>query len=83
MKTPTIFDIKNNCDSHFFDRATLRGFGQKMSDFRVYKTGDPTVFQTVAPRFYDRKPIGQSVHYWKLVGPNEFTLLGTTSEGES
>jgi hypothetical protein len=43
MKTPTISEIvakyrEMNPEGHFFDRDTLKFFGQKLSDFEVIQT---------------------------------------------
>ena len=41
----TIYDIKRICDergSHYFSRETLRNFGQRMKDFKVYKLTETT-----------------------------------------
>ena len=40
MKKPTIYEIANRTaktQPYFFSKATLKFFGQKKSDFRVYK----------------------------------------------
>ena len=49
MKTPTIYEIKadyyrHNPEGHYFDRATLKWFGQTMRDFHVNKTDKEGVF---------------------------------------
>ena len=54
MKKPTVYEIKaalagNPDETHFFDRATLRFFGQTMKSFRVTKTDRPGVFRLSAP----------------------------------
>jgi hypothetical protein len=45
-KTPTIADIKwmVGPSSHFFDRATMKFFGQTMRDFRVRKSPKGNIF---------------------------------------
>jgi len=51
MKKTTIYEIKQNLklengsDSHFFDRKTLKFFGQTMKDFTVSTTEDPDLFR--------------------------------------
>ena len=54
MKKPTIYEIKaalsqSEDENHFFDRATLRFFGQTMKSFRVTKTDRPGVYRLSAP----------------------------------
>lgn len=42
-KRPSIYDIKRNTagtSPNFFERATLKFFGQRLSDFSVYKQDD-------------------------------------------
>lgn len=46
-KKPTISEIKRNTKKnqpYYFDTKTLRYFGQKMSDFKVYMTKTGRVF---------------------------------------
>lgn len=50
----TIYDIKRlteNTAPMFFDRKTLKFFGQKMKDFKVYKLEDGK-YQICAPRLH-------------------------------
>jgi len=46
MKTPTIYDIKYliTNDSHYFDRSTMRFFGQTLKDFHVRKSPSGRIF---------------------------------------
>lgn len=55
MKTPTIYDIKYRTlenQFHFFDRDTLKFFGQTMKDFRVKKSPTGRIF-ILATMYYD------------------------------
>lgn len=46
---PTISDIADNCGpSHYFDKQTLKFFGQTRGMFKVTLTDDPTVFHISA-----------------------------------
>lgn len=66
-KKITAYDIKRGIDSYYFDRKTLKFFGQTMAMFKVYKINN-NLYQTIAPRKYK----GQSVAYWKHEGLNIF-----------
>lgn len=62
----TIHDIKrlSQTDSpHFFDRATLRFFGQTMKDFRVKRQYDGR-YRISAPIRHDGQIIGETVRYF-------------------
>lgn len=56
MKKPTIYEIKEltkKSSPNFFSADTMRFFGQRLSDFKVYKTDCKHKFLIVA---YSRKP---------------------------
>jgi len=64
MKTPSIYEIKRqvektNPSSHYFDRATLKFFGQSLTDFRVSKVDDYR-FLIAAPSYWSDKLMGYS-----------------------
>ena len=46
MKTPTIYDIKYQVQrtSHYFERDTMRFFGQTLKDFHVKKSPQGNIF---------------------------------------
>lgn len=46
MKTPTIYDIKYTIEneSHYFDRKSMRFFGQTLKDFKVIKSPQGNIF---------------------------------------
>jgi hypothetical protein len=54
---PTIYDIKHHVIAsdpdarHFFDRAALKAFGQRLSDFGIYKQEDGR-YLIKAPRYF-------------------------------
>ena len=67
-RTMTIYEIKRLIQStspHFFDRATLKFFGQTMRDFSVKKCADGR-YRISAPILnpYNRKPFGKTVRYF-------------------
>jgi hypothetical protein len=66
MKKPTISDIANNTKSHYFDKDTLKFFGQKRSSFKVFSTDVEGVFETVADRNIDGEKVGVSKQFWKF-----------------
>ena len=46
-KTPTIYDVKRDTEEDspfFFDRKSMRFFGQTMKSFHVNKTINPRIF---------------------------------------
>jgi len=55
----TIYDIKNslNESSHFFDRDTMKFFGQTIKDFKVKKSPLGRIF-IYAPSYWDGKLMG-------------------------
>jgi len=60
MKTPTIVEIKQATRKnapHFFDRATLKFFGQTMHSFKVIRSPGGRVF-VFAPRYDDVRLMG-------------------------
>lgn len=57
MLKPTIYDIKYNTTGNFFDRGTLRFFGQTMKDFKVKKSPSDRLY-IYAPIRVDRKVSG-------------------------
>lgn len=62
MKTPTIVEIKKATEQelpYFFDRETLRFFGQRMSSFKVRKSPGGRVF-IFAPIYYNDHLAGYS-----------------------
>lgn len=69
---PTIGDIADNCgQSHYFDRDTMKLFGQTRASFKVYPTNDPNIFQTVG---IDPRTKNRSVAYWSFTGTDKRTL---------
>ena len=55
-KKPTIYDLAHlnrEAGLHYFDRETLKFFGQTLRDFRVYRTEYPGIFLAEAT---SRKP---------------------------
>ena len=81
MKKPTIYDIKrllvcrDGSPSKYFDRETLRFFGQTMRDFAVYETEEKHVFKMVA----------KSKKFMRTVGnfKSEAFVKGTLCEPEN
>jgi hypothetical protein len=60
MKTPTIYDIKHDVqdnEPYFFDRKSMRVFGQTMKDFKVRRSPAGRIF-IYAPMFLNGKPLG-------------------------
>lgn len=51
-KKPTIWEIKNSITNEpkYFDRKTLKFFGKKVSDFKVYRTEKENEFLISAPQ---------------------------------
>ncbi len=68
-KAPTIHDIKHAqpSDCHFFDRASMRFFGQTMRSFSVSWNETHGTWQTTAG-MWDRSGrfMGTSVHLWEV-----------------
>lgn len=61
----TIYEIKERVretSPHFFDRKTLKFFGQTMKSFKVYEQSDGR-FIICAP-FGQGKPKGETVRYF-------------------
>jgi hypothetical protein len=76
-KKPTIYQIARGNDCYYFSRETLRFFGQTLSSFSVYKTGEAGVYKTSAER-----PFGESICYWRDLGLNKFERLGSCYKPE-
>ena len=69
---PTIGDSADNCgQSHYFDRDTMKFFGQTRASFKVYPTKDPNIFQTVGT---DPRTKNRSVAYWSFTGTDKRTI---------
>ncbi|MEI7792800.1 MAG: hypothetical protein WCI57_04925 [Candidatus Berkelbacteria bacterium] len=71
MKTLTIYDIKRfseDASPYFFDRKTLKFFGQTMKDFKVYKQTDGRYLIT-APMFdrFTGKQVGTTTRYFNPI----------------
>lgn len=70
MKKPTIYEIKaalsqSEDENHFFDRKTLKFFGQTMKSFRVTKTDRPGVFRLSAPIIDAQgRKMGETVRFY-------------------
>jgi hypothetical protein len=61
----TIYDIKrltSGTAPHFFDRSSMRFFGQTLRDFHVYKQSDGRYLITA--NYGAGKPRGQTVRYF-------------------
>lgn len=57
----TIHDIKRECnDTHFFNRGSLKFFGQTMKSFSVRKI-DATHYRISAPMYAGNRYCGQTV----------------------
>ena len=67
MKTTfTIYDIKRltaETSPYFFDRKTLKFFGQRMNSFKIYKQADGRYLVT-APIIIDGKQTGKTERYF-------------------
>jgi len=73
MKSPTIYDIKRltaKTSPHYFDRKTMKAFGQTLRDFRVRKL-DGGKFLISAPMKYGGKVQG---HSERIFDPENNTL---------
>lgn len=78
-KRPTIADIANNNNGHYFDRPTLKFFGQRRSDFRVYKTENPDIWKTYAIyRIPGTAETGESIAYWQKTAHMSYKKLEKT-----
>lgn len=66
MKTPTIYDIKYliTNESHYFDRKSMRFFGQTLKDFKVKKSPQGRIF-IFAPMRNNGRPCGYSLREFK------------------
>ena len=65
-KRLTIYEIKraiNKTGSHFFDKETMRFFGQTLKDFKVYKQKDGRYLIT-APITSLGEVCGKTEHYY-------------------
>jgi hypothetical protein len=52
----TIYEVKQKHlekfpKSHFFDRSSMKFFGQRLKDFRVCKSANPGLFAISAPMY--------------------------------
>ena len=50
MKTPTIYEIKDSVTGHFFDRDTMKHFGQTLKMFKTVRSPAGNVY-VYAPRY--------------------------------
>jgi len=76
MKTPTIYEIKSdyqahNPNGHYFDRKTLKWFGQTLKDFHINKTDREGVFYVWANSYaifgqYQGRLMGVSKIYYNM-----------------
>lgn len=80
MKTPSIYTIKAGVSGHYFDRQTLKFFGQTLKDFSVYKTDKPGVYRTAAKSYWSGRLMGISVAYWQ--DNNDGTYTKVNEEGK-
>ena len=83
MKTPTIYEIKSdyqkhNPNGHYFDRDTMKWFGQTLKDFHVNKTEQENVFLIWA---YSYSIFGQ--HQGRLMGTSKAYYNMETHELET
>ncbi len=65
-KKPTIYDIArltSETSPYFFSRETLKFFGQRMSDFKVYKQDDGRYLVT-APVIKNGKEVSRTQKYF-------------------
>lgn len=70
----TIYEIKQRTlqtSPYFFDRKTLKFFGQTLRDFSVIKWNDGT-YRISAPIFHQGKQVGQTV---RIFNPETNELL--------
>ena len=73
MKKPTPADIKHSeaLGEHFFDRATLRFFGQRMADFRTeWHDQSAGIVCIHAPMRMDGRAVGETVRYVDVSAPD-------------
>jgi hypothetical protein len=67
MRKPNVYDIKRVQpeDSYYFERKTLKAFGQTMASFTIRWDKVHQAWATYAPIF-DREGqrVGESVAYW-------------------
>ena len=69
MKKITIYDIKRltaETSPFFFDRKTLKFFGQRINSFKIYKQADGRYLVT-APIIIDFKQIGTTERYFNPI----------------
>ena len=69
MKKLTIYDIKRltaETSPFFFDRKTLKFFGQRMNSFKIYKQADCRYLVT-APIIINFKQIGTTERYFNPI----------------
>ena len=79
----TIYEIKRRLtesknDTHFFDRKTLKFFGQTLKMFRVQKV-DNRFFFVTCPIFIDGKNTGHTVRWYDslnnaMLSKRQFTI---------
>lgn len=65
----TIYQIKQATQAtapYFFERKTLRFFGQTMRDFRTYKQPDGRVM-ICAPMYNNGRKIGETVRFFNPI----------------
>ena len=67
-KRLTIYDIKYRVKNapYFFSRATMKGFGQRLKDFSVYKLKNGN-YRIVSPSYWDGKLMGTTE---RIFNPN-------------
>jgi hypothetical protein len=75
MKKPSIYQIKAGVSGHYFERKTLKFFGQTLKSFSVYKTDKPGVYRTAAPMVCRGRNVGISSAFWKDEGGGLFTKV--------
>ena len=69
MKKLTIYNIKRltaETSPFFFDRKTLKFFGQRMNSFKIYKQADCRYLVT-APIIINFKQIGTTERYFNPI----------------
>lgn len=85
-KTPTIYDIKYSItnESHYFDRQSMRFFGQTLKDFTVKKSpaGRIFIYAPIKDKYTNKLTGGYSFREYaenKLVNVpiNELVTLGS------
>lgn len=66
-KRLTIYDIKRECvDTYFFDRKSLKFFGQTLAMFSVHKI-DATHYRISAPMYCRKNYCGQTIRIFNTL----------------